>query len=249
MKPAGHTAVMADHARGDVAGDDARQALFRKLEYFPTPPWAARAGGELIQALDPGDWFIWEPACGQGHMADGLADFFNPLRATDIHDHGGAWQCLPPLDFLSSAADSFDDADWIVTNPPFGLAAAFVEAGLRRARRGVAILARATFYESAGRYDLFHGSRPCGVKGQFFERVPMQLGVWDPRGSTATAYAWFLWFQPSAEPAWVTALRATMPGALATIGIKPGAKARLSRPDDARRFGVPSASPLFEVRT
>ena len=115
-------------------------------------------------------------------MAHGLADYFMAVHATDIHNHGGEIQHGPPLDFLSPAADVITEADWIVTNPPFGQAAAFVEAGLRRARRGVAILARATFYESARRYDLFHGASPCGVKAQFFERVPMQLGAWGSEG-------------------------------------------------------------------
>ena len=36
------------------------------LDYFPTPPWAARAGGELIRRLDPPARTCWEPACGDG---------------------------------------------------------------------------------------------------------------------------------------------------------------------------------------
>jgi hypothetical protein len=37
-------AVMAARAPDQVEADDARTALYRKLEYFPTPPWAARPG-------------------------------------------------------------------------------------------------------------------------------------------------------------------------------------------------------------
>ena len=65
MKPSDARNVMASRAEPPGA-----------LDFFPTPPWAARAGGELIQRLDPGAWNCWEPACGQGHMAHGLLDYF-----------------------------------------------------------------------------------------------------------------------------------------------------------------------------
>jgi hypothetical protein len=255
MKPAGHTAVMASCAAGEVVGDNAKTALYRRLEFFPTPPWAARAGGELIQRLDPPPvprgWWAWESACGQGQMAGPLASYFDVVRATDIHDHGWGGQDRPPLDFLHLAADAVDQIDWIITNPPFGLAAEFVEAGLRRARRGVAILVRQAFFESEGRWPLFFGEHPCGVKASFFERVPMQLGRWEPKGSTATAYAWFVWFRPEVEPEWVSEFRRLTRArglfVLPDAGIPPGTKARLTRPDDARLWGARGAAPLFDM--
>lgn len=251
MKPSGAGAVMASKARGEVEGDDARTALYRALEFFPSPPWAFRALGELLQRVDPGTWWAWECACGQGHGAHGLAEYFEQVHATDIHDHGWSGQHGAPLDFLSTAADGVDQADWIITNPPFGKAAAFVEAGLRRARRGVAILVRQSFFESEGRWPLFFGETPCSFKASFFERVPMQLGKWEPKGSTATAYAWFVWFRPAVEPPWLWTLRRDLwargLAALPDLGIPPGTKGRLSRPDDARLFGARSDAPLLEM--
>lgn len=237
MRASGKGAVMAEHAPAQVEADDAARALHRRLEYFPTPPWAARAGGELIAGLDPGAGLAWEPACGEGHMAHGLADYFAGVHASDIHDHGWAGQSGPPLDFLSPEADRVDAADWIVTNPPFAKAAEFVEAGLRRARRGVAILARTALLESAARYPLFFGERPLTLMAPFFERVPMALGGWDPKGSTATAYAWFIWMQPAL---------ATRFAAPMIKPIAPGTRARLTRPDDARLFGRASPLPLLD---
>lgn len=248
MKPAGAGSVMADRVRGEVAGDDARQALFRQLEYFPTPPWAARAGGELILGLDPGAWVCWEPACGEGHMAHGLSEAFAAVHASDIHLHGGALQRAPALDFLDPAADAVDQADWIVTNPPFARAAEFVEAGLRRARRGVAILARLSFFESAYRYRLFFGERHLTVFAPFFERVPMTLGAWDPKASTATAYAWFVWMQPSAIWEAHAATGRPLGGeSPIVIPIRPGTKARLTRSDDARDWGARRPMALFDA--
>lgn len=272
MKPSGHAAVMADRARGEVAADDPRQALWRKLEFFPSPPWSARAGAELITALDPGRWWCWEPACGEGHMAYGLADYFERVHATDIHDHGSALQHGPPLDFLSPESDRIDQCDWIMTNPPFGTAAEFVEAGLRRAKRGVAVLCRSGWLDTAKRYPFFFaGAAPCDLELAFFDRVAMCLGRWEPRstepgGSTATAYSWFVWFQPSVRPGWLTAaqaaLRSGLPPrgalfdapigamsahAIPVIGIPPGTKARLTRLEDLQRFGPKGAAPLLEA--
>lgn len=247
MKPTGLTAVMANRAPGEVAADLAQARFYRQIEYFPTPPWAARAGGELITALDPpptSGWWAWEPACGEGHMAHGLAEYFSAVHATDIHDHGSRHQHGAPLDFLSPEADAFDQADWIVTNPPFGQAAEFVRAGLKRAKRGVAILARAALIESAKRYPLFFGETPLTAMAPFMERVPMTLGRWDPKACTATAYAWFIWMKPGITPGdrarWTTDHAMIWP-------IPPGTKARLTRPGDARAFGAKAvAGGLFD---
>ena len=248
-RPDGAGAVMASRARGEVAGDDAQAALWRKLEFFPTPPWAARAGGELIKRLDPEAKTCWEPACGQGHMAHGLADYFDPVLATDIHDHGWAGQ-QGVCDFLHPNLESHG-VDWIITNPPFTKAAEFVEVGLLQARRGVAILARTGLFESEGREGLFFGGRPASCKASFFRRVPMHLGRWLPGGGTATGYAWYVWMQPSAQPSWLSAvqellLREVRWAGIPDFGIPYRIREQLEHPDDARLFGArPSGPDLF----
>ncbi|WP_374572568.1 hypothetical protein [Phenylobacterium sp.] len=250
-RPKGAGAVMAAHAPATVEADDAKTALYRKLNYFPSPPWSFRAGGELIQRLDPGSWRAHDPACGEGHGAYGLQETFGAVWRSDIHAHAQldgapAWRA----DFLADDA-AWIPSDWIITNPPFDKAAEFVARGLRVARRGVAMLCRRAWYGSAGRYELFHGDHPLGVRAPFFERVPMVLGKWDPAASTATDYDWYVWFKPEIEPAWIAAVRAAalqrgLPGHV-EIGIGPGAKRRLTRADDARLFGAKSAQPLFGV--
>lgn len=244
MKPAGAGSVMAARARGEVEGDSAEQALWRRVELFPTPPWAARAGGELITEIDPpgpAGWLAWEPACGQGHMAYGLQPYFRDVRCTDIHDHGA--DCLNFVgDFLDPVFDSYEPVDWIVTNPPFGKAAEFVAAGLKRARRGVAILARTTFFESATRFSMFFNeAQRLHAFAPFFERVPMTLGRWDPKASTATAYAWFVWLKPEAVDS--IGGRGERPE---VWPIPPGTRERLTQPYDARLFGAKGPGPLFD---
>lgn len=218
LRPAGHTSVMAH--REATTPDD--------LDYFPTPPWAARAGGELIKQLDPGARTCWEPAAGGGHMAWGLEHYFTDVWTSDVHAYG---------DHLGEVADFLGegpaiDADWIVTNPPFKLGEAFVRQALRRARRGVAMLLRLVFIEGGRRYRLFSERPPC-IVAPFAERVPMVKGRWDPEASSATAYAWFIWRVPGGcpRPAWETH------GLTRLQIIPPGSRQRLSRPEDLVRFG------------
>lgn len=230
LLPSGHTSVMA--SRAATAPDD--------LDYFPTPPWAARAGGELLQKLDPGRWTCWEPACGEGHMATGLYDYFPIVYQSDIFPYAKAgadgeilWQ-VNAFDFLSDGAPRYSDVDWIVTNPPFKLGEAFVRQALKHARRGVAMLLRLAFLEGVARHKLLYEDHPLSVLAPFAERVPMVKGKWDPDASSATAYAWFIWLKPE-----VSRCPRVVP-------IAPGAKVRLHRADDLVRFGLQVSAPLLE---
>lgn len=240
MRPEGFSAVMAHR----VSDPDS-------LDYFPTPPWAARAGGELIRMLDPAAETAWEPACGGGHMVHGLSDYFRSVRATDIHDYGAG----EVLDFLSvPVADEPGSSrvDWVVTNPPFVHGEAFVRAAWPRVRRGVALLLRLQFREGAGRAGGLFRDIPLAVKATFAERVPMVKGRWDPEASSATAYAWFIWMKPEAEAAspWGAAIAAARPlGAALDVLIPPGTCARLSHPSDLIRFAAIAPAPLFDPPT
>lgn len=168
------------------------------LDFFPTPPWATRALCNWIESnigcLDK--MVAWEPACGQGHMARPLKEYFNIVHASDVHPYGfGAVQ-----DFLFPSDADHARWDWIITNPPFRLAEQFVLRGLELAREGIAMLVRTAFLEGGGRYsNLFSQVRPYAVL-QFAERVPMHKGRLDPNGSTATAYCWIVWRKGQDSP-------------------------------------------------
>ena len=214
------------------------------LDYFPTPPWSARAGGELIRRIDPLARTCWEPACGEGHMAWGLADYFDQVWASDIHDHGDPFGVFRALGQTVGRADFLDERateapagrpDWIVTNPPFVSGEAFVRRALPIARRGVAMLLRSVFLEGAGRYPLFTDPQlGFAVAAQFAERVPMVKGRWDPQASSATAYSWFVWVKP--DVSLLSLLGDVEPGAHLGLIIPPGTRARLSRREDLARF-------------
>lgn len=194
------------------------------LDYFPTPPWAVRA---LIERVFPqvgrrGDCHrhtAWEPACGEGHIAEVLREYFYTVLASDIHDYGyGAVS-----DFLGDETLYGDRADWIITNPPFGdKSEAFLLRALELARVGVAIFVRLQWLETEGRYERIFSVSPPTLIAFFAERVNLCKGRWDPAGGTATAYIWLVWVR-GANPR-------------APFWIAPGCRDALSQTDDVERF-------------
>jgi hypothetical protein len=157
---------------------------------FPTPPWATRALLEhvLNDKRRLAGMTCIEPACGAGHMAKVLKEYFADVRSYDAYDYGyGSIR-----DFLTYPHEA-RACDWVITNPPFQSAEEFVLRAFKVARKGVAILARTVFLESVGRYNTIFKDFPPTKFAQFTERVPMIKGRLDAKATTATAYAWFVW--------------------------------------------------------
>jgi hypothetical protein len=121
-------------------------------------------------------------------MSRPLSEYFRKVESFDAYHYGFA----PVRDFLSHPFEAMSH-DWVITNPPFRLAEEFVERAILVARSGVAILARTVFLESAGRYNNLFQVQPPTKFAQFVERVPMVKGRVDPKATTATGYAWFVW--------------------------------------------------------
>lgn len=203
-----------------------RQEPDDSLDYFPTPPWATRALVEIVLpqlgAKAPLG-AIWEPACGEGHMAEALGDYGSVI-ATDIGEYGYG---QPRIDFLTQPCPYpkfLPPPDWIITNPPFGATAEkFVLTAIERARVGVAMFFRLQWLETNGRYERIFQPFPPALIAQFAERVPLHKGRWEPNGDTATAYLWIVWLKDQEE---VTRF----------FWIPPGQREALSKPDDAERF-------------
>jgi hypothetical protein len=185
------------------------------LDYFPTPPWATRALIEVVLGKNLNS--IWEPACGEGHMAEVLREYCNEVLASDIYAYGYG----EVADFLEYETDKHPD--WIITNPPFGdETEKFVLRALELAKIGVAMFVRLQWLESVGRYETIFRDHPPTCIAFFAERVPLCKGKWESAGSTATAYIWLIWVKgkPPQPPFW----------------IPPGQREALTKPDDAARF-------------
>ncbi|CAN7306864.1 SAM-dependent methyltransferase [Neorhizobium sp. LjRoot104] len=173
-------AVMAQRFEAKDSPDD-----------FPTPPWATRALVEHVIRPDKiTGMTCLEPAAGRGYMTRPLQEYFGHVDSADAYPYGFA----QVRDFLVYPYEALSH-DWVITNPPFRLAEEFFERAMSVARHGVAILARTVFLESVGRYESIFSNNPPTLFAQFCERVPMVKGRVDPKASTATGYAWFVWFK------------------------------------------------------
>lgn len=213
-KPRDHRATMA----GRVETDD--------LDFYPTGPWITRSLMERVMPhLGVREFTsVWEPASGEGHMAEVLREYFADVTTSDIRDYGYRADGVEfdVGDFLNPD-DTYMDVDWIITNPPFGEKLdSFMARALRLAHVGVAIFAQVRICEGLGRYETIYRLRPPTVCAFFVERAACIKGEWDPRNSTATAYWWLLWLkgQQPRPPFW----------------IPPGCRESLTKPDDVERF-------------
>lgn len=182
------------------------------LDYYPTPAWATRALLEFLEfGASPETGFYlnqqecWEPACGEMHMARPLSERFYKVRASDVYRYTDEHEVC---DFLFEHRHA-EPVDWVITNPPFVLAAEFVEAALRISRIGCAMLLRGAFLEGQERHDTLFKIHPPAYVLQFVERCVMlrgrviRVGAPDPfnldangepvKAASATSYCWFVW--------------------------------------------------------
>lgn len=249
-RASGHTAVMADRASAAAiaAEEDPQRRLHLDLNFFPTPPWATRALLEYV--IGDAGGTAWEPAAGEGHMAAVLAERFDDVYRTDVHDHGGLHAVGS---FVGVGADVVSAPphrpDWIITNPPFSLGLEFAERALQEAREGVALLVRSAWLETETRWERLFRDAPPAIVALFVERVPMHLGRWDPEGDTATAYAWVVWRRAAPRESETPLESCAKParwgnGCTSLIWIPPGCRRRLEHADDRRRFAGSSAPAL-----
>jgi hypothetical protein len=154
-RPKGFTSVMARWLEPPDA-----------LDFFCTPPWATRALCKHVLFASGGSFPMplsaWEPAAGEGHMAEVLMEYFQQVRASDVFDYGCGYEvgsfvgCGPDVATVPSVPD------WIITNPPFNLACEFALRAIPIARAGIALLVRSAWSEGGDRYrDLFSKHPPA----------------------------------------------------------------------------------------
>lgn len=218
-------AGLAKRVKGATAIAPGRHEPTDSADYFPTPPYATRALIERVfpqvgARADCRKQSAWEPACGAGHMAEVLEEYFASVLATDKYEYGYGFA---GFDFVNPEKPPVADADWIISNPPFGdLTEQFVLRALDIAKVGVAMFVRLQWLETIGRYERLFKDKPPTLIAFFCERVALAGGHYDPDGGTATAYIWLVWLKRSSPrpPFW----------------IPPGCKLDLTKPDDAERF-------------
>ncbi len=157
-------------------------------DYYATEPKAV----ELLCQLEKFNEWIWENACGEGHLSKELIKQGYQVYSSDLIDRGYG---MNPIDFLQY------DKTWhgdIITNPPYKFAKEFIEKSMEVINEGnkVAMFLKIQFLEGKSRKQLFakyppktiyvSSSRLLCAKNADFEG--MKAG-----GGSAVAYAWFVW--------------------------------------------------------
>ena len=160
-------------------------------DYYATDPKAL----EMLLELEQFYPYIWECACGEGHLSKVLEKHGYKVRSSDIVDRG--YPGTEILDFLKvsqSDADKQYSRD-IITNPPYKYAKEFVEHALDISIDGtkVAMFLKLQFLEGKARRELFKKYPPAKVYVSSERLKCAPHGEFEKLKSSAVAYAWFIW--------------------------------------------------------
>ena len=167
-------------------------------EFFPTQAWATEGLLARVKFSNP----VWEPAAGDGAMADVLVKRGYAVLASDLRDRGNP-SVQSGVDFLTVPKVTVGS---VVTNPPFSLAEEFISKALACAEQRVAMLLRLAFLEGQRRRTLWE-STPLEQVLVFSKRVSFRRGLdVNEIGNGKIAFAWFVWtrgFKGEPTIAWI----------------------------------------------
>lgn len=167
-------------------------------DFYATPDIATKPLIDYLKTNYPDvcNGFIWEPACGMGHISQLLMDEGFNVISTDLIDRGYRPGCYgEDYNFLSEENNNTNMH--IITNPPYKYAQEFVEKALNIMKDGklCCMLMKLTFLEGKKRFDMFQKYPPkhllvfsnhinCALGGDF-NKTPALGG--------AVAYGWYIW--------------------------------------------------------
>ncbi len=137
---------------------------------------------------------IWEPACGEGHLAKRLTELGYDVTATDLIDRGYGKGGRNFLEVRGWNPDESYFPGDIITNPPYKYCTDFILKSLELVKEGhkVCMFLKLQTLEGQERYNRIYKDNPpktiyvyskrkqCGKNGNF-------------TGSSAVCYAWFVW--------------------------------------------------------
>ena len=135
------------------------------------------------------DKYIFEPACGQGHLSEVLKKRNYKVISTDLVDRGYG---TPFVNFLEYNLQFIGD---ILTNPPYKYAQEFVEHGLKIIKNGnkVIMFLKIQFLEGQARKKLFEKYPPKYVYVNSARQLCAMNGEFEKYKATALCYCWFVW--------------------------------------------------------
>ena len=160
-----------------------------EYDYYATEPKPM----ELLLQEEQFSSVIWEPACGEGHLSKVLEKHGYEVINTDlVYRRFGAEQSVDFLK-LNRSTDYFEGD--IITNPPYKYAKEFIEKALELIDDGhkVAMFLKLTFLEGKARKKLFTSAPPKRIYVSSSRLKCAKNGKFEETGSSAAAYAWFVW--------------------------------------------------------
>lgn len=173
-------------------GDSSHAEGEREInDYYATDPQAL----EMLLKEEKFIPYVWECACGGGHLAEVLEKHGYNVKSSDIINRG--YKDTEIIDFLKITkedAKQFISRD-IITNPPYKYAKEFVEKAHEISMNStkIAMFLKLTFLESESRRELFEKYPPKKIY-VFTKRVKCaKNGEFEKLGASAVAYAWFIW--------------------------------------------------------
>lgn len=155
-------------------------------DHYPTPPEAVYP---LIRHLALPQK-IWEPACGEGHIAEVLREYGHKVVASNLIDRGHG---ETGVDFLATTELR---APVIMTNPPYALDEEFVLHALSLKPDLAIFFLRLKWLCGADRYRRIMGPTPPCLVLPFIERIKFFAGdtpIDEQPGWNTEDFAWFVW--------------------------------------------------------
>lgn len=134
--------------------------------------------------------YIWECACGEGHLSKVLEKHGYKVWSTDLIDRGYG---KGNTDFLKSIPN-----EWvgdILTNPPYKYARQFVEKAMEVTRNScyTIMFLKIQFLEGQARKEMFKKYPPKYVYVNSERQLCAMNGEFDKYKATALCYCWFVW--------------------------------------------------------
>lgn len=160
-------------------------------DYYATEPKAV----EILLEQERFNPYVWECACGEGHISEVLKAHGYKVKSSDLYDRG--YEGTEIIDFLTVRKEVMkpDVPRDIITNPPYKYAKEFVEKALETSMDGtkIAMFLKLTFLESKSRQELFEKFPPKKIY-VFRNRIDCwKNGIKPDKPQKAVCYAWFVW--------------------------------------------------------
>ena len=174
-----------------------------KEDYYATPTVEVKNILNTLRIEFKDTDILLEPCVGGGHMAEAIDcylfdnDSHTKTIGTDIRDRGytnSAWELYygEEYDFFSDDYP-INEVDWIIMNPPYSVIEPFTIRALEIAKKGIIMLARLQFLEGEGRFEKILQNNPPTDVYVYVDRIQCWKDGLKPDGSSAQAYAWFVW--------------------------------------------------------